>query len=455
MSPEVLVDVVVIALVATLAVAGAWAWRSIRLARRAHSLAARAGQYRVGQPPAPGGAGDDALGVVAGAFEDVLHEVLFENAALRRDRRQMEAILVGMLEGVIVVDDRGHVQLANEAARAMLRITERAVGRSYLEVIRHPAVTDLVAAALGGTRTDAVQLTTPHDPSRTLAARATPIPSPGGDAKAPVADATAGTEARSTKVEASGAVLVLHDITELRRADQIRRDFVANVSHELRTPLTAIRGYAEALAEESATDDERRAFLDVIMRHIDRMERLVADLLQLARLDAGQEPVNFASCDLVGVVSEVIEELNSSLAARGQHVAVDIRPGAERLYADRGKLHNVLRNLIANASAYGPPGSVIAVDASATDGAVSISVSDGGPGIPEQDLLRIFERFYRVDRSRARDPGGSGLGLSIVKHLVELHGGSVRAENRREGGATLTVSLPLHPRPERSVGSRE
>ena len=202
-----------------------------------------------------------------------------------------------------------------------------------------------------------------------------------------------------------GAVLVLHDITELRRADQIRRDFVANVSHELRTPLTAIRGYVEALAEGDASDEEGRRFLDIILRHTLRMERLVKDLLRLARLDAGQETLDVASCDTRALVQGVVGDLAAASEPRGQRIAVTIGPDAGTLRGDPAKLHDALRNLIANAIIYAPERSTIRVDAERDGAEVRLSVTDEGPGIPDEDLTRVFERFYRVDKSRARDPG--------------------------------------------------
>jgi len=325
-----------------------------------------------------------------------------------------------MIEGVIVVDPQGRLQVANDAARQMLRLDELAIGRHYVETIRHPEIAELVTAALAGSASDAIELSPPRDSSRTITARAAP--------------AASGC--------AYGAVLVLHDITQLRRVDQIRRDFVANVSHELRTPLTAIRGYVEALSDGEVNAQESRRFLDIITRHTLRMERLVKDLLRLARLDAGQELLELNRCDTRGLVHSVIADLTVSLDERRQRVAVSIAPGAETMRADPAKLHDVLRNLIANASTYSPEQSEIRVDARPVDGHIALSVSDRGPGIPEEDLSRVFERFYRVDKSRARDPGGTGLGLAIVKHLVGLHGGEVRVENRPDGGARFTVALP-------------
>jgi signal transduction histidine kinase len=235
---------------------------------------------------------------------------------------------------------------------------------------------------------------------------------------------------------------VLHDITDLKRADQIRRDFVANVSHELRTPLTAIRGYVEALSEDDADPDESRRFLEIIIRHTERMERLVKDLLRLARLDAGQETLDIADCNLRNMAQGVTSDLASAIAQRRQTVELGIASAAESVRADPAKLHDALRNLVANAITYSPEGSTIRIETSRVGSGVALSVSDEGPGIPEADHSRVFERFYRVDKSRARDPGGTGLGLAIVKHLVELHGGEVRSENRTEGGAKFTLTLP-------------
>jgi signal transduction histidine kinase len=178
------------------------------------------------------------------------------------------------------------------------------------------------------------------------------------------------------------------------------------------------------------------------MRHALRMERLVKDLLRLARLDAGQETLETSPCDVRALVLATVADLQPLLQSRNETVDVEIGPGAESLRADPAKLHDVLRNLIANAATYSPEGSVIRVRAARDSGRITIDVLDEGPGIPESDLGRVFERFYRVDQSRARDPGGTGLGLSIVKHLVELHGGTVVAANRASGGAQFTVSLP-------------
>jgi len=367
------------------------------------------------------GFGDDELGTVARALDESVQEVGRQLAQQARDRARMEAILTGMIEGVIVVDAGGRLQLVNDAARQMLRLDDVGIGRPYIETIRLPAIAELMGAALAGRPHDALQFSPPRDPSRTIMA-------------------TAAAAAGSTE---HGLILVLHDITELRRADQIRRDFVANVSHELRTPLTAIRGYIEALSEGDTTPEDHQRFLEIITRHTQRMERLVKDLLRLARLDAGQETLELATCETRGLVAGVVAEMTSAADARAQRLETTIARGAETVRADPAKLHDALRNLVANAISYSPERSTIRIDTTpAAAGRVAIVVSDEGPGIPDEDLSRVFERFYRVDKSRARDPGGTGLGLAIVKHLVELHGGKVTAANKPPRGALLTIELP-------------
>jgi len=392
-----------------------------RIGRRVHGIADAARRYQGGDfTPRRLEHGDDELGIVARVLDETVENLAARISELARDRGRMAAILAGMVEGVIVVDPQGRLQLANDAARQMLRLDDLAVGRHYIEIIRHPAIKTLVAASLAGGAPTSVELSPPRDPSRTLTARSAPSPAGGGH----------------------GVIVVLHDISELRHADQVRRDFVANVSHELRTPLTAVRGYLEALGEPDVTVEERQRFLDILTTNTRRMERLVRDLLRLARLDAGQESVELVECDPRELLQSVIADLDPSLQTRRQSVAISVAAGAEKVTADISKLHDVLRNLIANASTYAPEGSTIRVAIGRAADWMRITIADEGPGIPEDDLPRIFERFYRVDKSRARDPGGTGLGLAIVKHLVELHGGHVGVENAATGGARFTIELP-------------
>jgi signal transduction histidine kinase len=301
----------------------------------------------------------------------------------------------------------------------MLRVDVAATGRPYVEVIRHPDIAAQLAATLKGETVDATELALSRDPGRRFVARAAPVSTSGG----------------------GGAVLVLHDITDLRRADQIRRDFVANVSHELRTPLTAIKGYVEALLDGPADEEETKRFLEVIVRHSSRMERLVKDLLRLARLDAKQETLERASCDVQQLFRGVVADLAPVIDAKRQRVSIEVPAEHSGVSADPAKLHDIVRNLVENAVNYSPDDAEIQLTAARQDGQFTITVTDSGPGIPAEDLARVFERFYRVDKSRSR-PGGTGLGLAIVRHLVDLHGGTATAANRPEGGAEFTVKLP-------------
>jgi two-component system phosphate regulon sensor histidine kinase PhoR len=411
----------VLALTAALVAALILAWLfSAPLARRVEAVAAVARRYSAGDFSRPAhDYGEDELGAVARALDGAAQELGRRIDELSRDRARTEAILAGMVEGVLIVDRQGRVQLVNRAAQDMMRVTEQATGRPYVEVIRHPDIAALLGASLRRELVPSRELTLSRDASRTFVARAAAVASSGD----------------------GGAVLVLHDITDLRKAGQIRQDFVANVSHELRTPLTAIRGYVEALLDEPSLGDDARAFLDIIGRHTARMERLVKDLLRLARLDARQEPLERTRCGVRDAFDGVLSDLSQSVDARQQRVTIDIPGDAAYVDADPGKLHDILRNLVENAVNYSPPQSDIHLTAERHGAAVHVIVSDSGPGIPSSDLARVFERFYRVDKSRS-GPGGTGLGLSIVKHLVELHDGQVTVTNGPGGGAVFTVVLP-------------
>jgi two-component system phosphate regulon sensor histidine kinase PhoR len=406
------------ALAAPVAVALAWL-SSLLLSRRVHAIAMVARRYSEADltrpPPDYGG---DELGSVARVLDASVQELGRRLEELSRDRAHMEAILSGMVEGVLVLDGQGRIQLVNHAAQRMLNVDTTSAGRLYLEVIRHPDISAQLTAALRGATVAPLELGLGRDSSRLFVARAAPVAATSG-----------------------GAVLVLHDITDLRRADQMRRDFVANVSHELRTPLTAIRGYVEALMDDQPDAEQARRFLEIIARHSARMERLVKDLLRLARLDARQEMLEIAPCELQQVFKAVVADLAPAIDAKRQHVTIAVAPDACTIRADAAKLHDILRNLVENAVNYSPDEADVRLEATRHNGSIAIVVADSGPGIPAADLTRVFERFYRVDKARSR-PGGTGLGLAIVRHLVELHGGHARAENRPEGGARFTVTLP-------------
>jgi two-component system phosphate regulon sensor histidine kinase PhoR len=413
-------NLTLVALAAAVPVALIIAWAfSAPLGRRVREIATIANRYSSGETSRITlDYGHDELGTVARVLDTSIEQLGQRVGELSRDRARSDAILTGMVEGVLVVSSDGRLQLVNRAAQQMLHVDEKSSGRHYLEVIRHPDISAQLTIALRGEHVDTRELALTREPGRLFVARAAPVSATGG----------------------GGAVLVLHDVTDLRRADQIRRDFVANVSHELRTPLTAIRGYLEAIRDDPEDTATTERFIDIIWRQTNRMERLVSDLLRLARLDARQEVLERVSCDVRQIFQAVVADLTPSIEAKRQRVAIDVPGDACRVPADPAKLHDVLRNLVENAVNYSPDDSDIRLQAARNDGSCVIEVVDSGPGLPPGDLTRVFERFYRVDKSRSRP--GTGLGLAIVKHLVELHGGTVVAANRPEGGAVFTVTLP-------------
>jgi two-component system phosphate regulon sensor histidine kinase PhoR len=411
-----------VGLISGLIIALALGWTTSGLLnQRIRAVAAAAARYRAGDFSRPArDRGRDEISVVANVLDETSRAMQARLDEMARDRAHTDAILGGMAEGVLLVNAQGRLVQTNAAGRSMLRLPEAAAQTHYLELVRQPAIAALLASALRGERPRAVEGELDLGSRRIFVADAVPV------------EATRG----------GGAVLVLRDISDLRRADQVRRDFVANVSHELRTPLTAIRGYVEALQDGSVSPAQAADFLAIIDRQSLRMERLVRDLLRLARLDAGQESLAITDAPIRDVVEGVYADLETTLRGRDQQIRVSVDPDATRVRADPAKLSDALRNLLENARNYGPAGSAIDIAAHRAGDTIHITVADRGTGIPETDLTRVFERFYRVDRSRTRDPGGTGLGLSIVKHLLELQNGHVTAANREGGGAVFEIVLP-------------
>jgi two-component system, OmpR family, phosphate regulon sensor histidine kinase PhoR len=287
-------------------------------------------------------------------------------------------------------------------------------------VIRHPEVGRALEAVLETGRPHAAEVRI-HHLRRVYAMLAGPFPGQEGTPH--------------------GAVLTFQDITERRRVDEVRRDFVANASHELRTPLTSIRGFVEAL-EDGAIDDRDtgRRFLEKIRNHADRMAVLVSDLLELSRLESGERPPRLERVTPEEVVDDVMGALAPLAHLRGIELTSAVQ--APALETDRDRLRGILENLVENALKYTPSGGHVAVSAAADQDGVRFDVSDDGPGIPPEHVPRIFERFYRVDKARSRELGGTGLGLSIVKHLAESLGGTVSVESEPGRGSRFTVRLP-------------
>jgi two-component system phosphate regulon sensor histidine kinase PhoR len=239
-----------------------------------------------------------------------------------------------------------------------------------------------------------------------------------------------------------GSVAVLHDVSELARLETMRREFVANASHELRTPLAAIRGFAETLLGDSELpEDQRRSYLEVIDRHARRLGTLVDDLLELSRIESGQAPLELQPVDVASVASGLLRDCEARLVERRLEADSE-ETGPAVAWADPQAVWQILSNLLDNAIKYTEPGGRIRIRIEGDARRVRVRVSDTGAGIPERDLARIFERFYRVDRARSRALGGTGLGLSIVKHLVQSQGGEITVESELGRGSTFTFTLP-------------
>jgi two-component system phosphate regulon sensor histidine kinase PhoR len=367
---------------------------------------------------------DDELGELARILNYSADQLQTRLGEIARDRARMEAILSSMEDGVLAVDQRGVVTLANDALVRSLGL-EDALGRHYLEVIRQREVGEVVESVLraGARRAEEVEI---RRLRRVFALTA--VPFPGLD------------QARH------GALVTFHDATERRRVDQVRRDFVANASHELRTPLTSIRGFVEAL-EDGAVNDPATSgrFLGKIRTHADRMAALVEDLLELSRLESGERPPQWEEVIPLEIVEDVIASF-SSLAERRQITLGRGEGEGPAVTTDVERLRRILENLVENAVKYTPAGGRVTVGSGAgPEGAAVLVVEDNGPGIAAEHLSRIFERFYRVDRARSRELGGTGLGLAIVRHLAEGMGTSVAVVSELGQGTRFTVTVPAKP----------
>jgi two-component system phosphate regulon sensor histidine kinase PhoR len=344
---------------------------------------------------------------------------------LTDERNRSSAILGSMVEGVAVVTGDERILYCNWAFEQILELPEgSSQGRTLVEALRQADLIALVRQALPGVeeRTGEVEVGTVR--RRSFSVTAAPVRAAG----------------------ANGAVLVLHDITELRRLERVRRDFVANVSHEFKTPLTAIQGFAETLLS-GALDDKanRKRFVEIIREHARRLARLTDDLLKLSRIEAGRLELEIRPIRVEALVNGCVETARLNAQARGLQIHVDLQENAPAVRGDGAQLGEVLQNLLDNAVQYTPSGGQIEVKARSNGHEVIFTVTDTGIGIPESDLERIFERFYRVDAARSREAGGTGLGLAIARHIVDAHGGRIWVESAVGQGSRFHFSIPCAP----------
>jgi two-component system phosphate regulon sensor histidine kinase PhoR len=363
--------------------------------------------------------GDEEIAAVGTSLNTMAQNLTRQIHELSDGKQRLEHILEAMGQGVMVLDRSGRVTLTNTAMRKTLDTERDLLGKTPLEVFRRPELETAVHEVLRGAPANILEISAGN--GRILQANVAAVPA-----------ATGGLES---------VVVVFHDLTDIRRMERMRRDFVANVSHEFKTPLTSIRGYAETLMS-GAKDDPKIAgdFLKTIERNAQHLEVLVSDLLTLARLEA-EVPSTKEQITLRSLIEEQVASRKNPLQDREIHVVIDC-PAIE-VQADRSRLSTALSNLIDNAIYYNKTGGQITIAAEVQGKTLKLAVSDTGQGIPSDELPRIFERFYRVDKARTRESGGTGLGLSIVKHAIESQGGTIGVASRIGTGSTFTIRLPV------------
>ncbi|MFZ3012709.1 MAG: ATP-binding protein [Nitrospira sp.] len=409
-------------------------WLAHSITRPLSDIASAARQLSSGHQTIPiRTTAQDEVGILATTLNDMASQLHAKIDELSEDRAQLLAVLTSMVEGVMVLDYRGHVLQINPALERMFGISRvEARGRPCAELFRHQQLNDLVTTILRSPAPYEDEIVLPLT-GRCLQIEASPA---GGERESEAC-----------------IVLVFHDITEIRRLEKIRKDFVANVSHELRTPLTSIKGYVEALLDGAKDDPVASTkFLEIILKQSDRLNLIIEDLLELSKIESGRVSLKEEPLELRSVVDRTLSMIKPIADKKRHRLVTSVDPSLPPVAGDDGRLVQVLTNLLDNAIKYTPEGGTITVGAALAPsignaeplaGAIELTVTDTGIGIPEEDRPRVFERFYRVDKARSRELGGTGLGLAIVKHIVEGHGGQVWVEANHPQGSRFVVRLPV------------
>ncbi len=362
--------------------------------------------------------GDEEIAALGNSLNTMAKNLSSQMEALAEGKRRLESIVGAMSEGVMVLDKSARISLVNQALLSLLSTDRDLIGKTPLEVFRLPQIEEAVRGVLQFGNWRVIELKLGN--ARTIQANIASVPNTSGGVDA--------------------VVVVFHDLTEIRRSEQMRRDFVANVSHEFKTPLTSIKGYTETLLSGAMNDASIAGdFLRTIERNAEHLEALVTDLLTLARIES-ELPVSLDEVRLKPVIDEELALRRSLIAERQLKVANDC-PDVE-IRADRARLAAACSNLLDNAIFYNRPGGEIRINGQVNSGTFELDISDSGVGIKSEDLPRIFERFYRVDKARSRESGRTGLGLSIVKHAIESQGGTISVSSRLGLGSTFTIKLP-------------
>ncbi len=368
---------------------------------------------------------DDEIGQLARSINEMARQLKATIAEITEARNQAQAILNSMADGVIALNKNGEVLFINPAVEEIFGISQAtSVGKNILGVIRNYDVERLLERALktGKPTTQEVKLINPEP--RVFRLHATPLKGQGA--------------------KQGGVVVLLRDITERKRLDEMRSEFVANVSHELRTPLTSLRGYLETLLDGAVEDPAAtRHFLEIMNKETERLTRLVDELLDLSKIEERRVVHRWQPVQLADHINRVVTMFMPQAQEKNLELAVDVLPGLPAVHGDPDMLTQVLINLVDNAIKYTPAGGRVTIRAGVADGEVRVSVEDTGIGIPPESLPRIFERFYRVDKARSRELGGIGVGLAIVKHIIRAHGGKTAVESAVGKGSTFSFTLPV------------
>lgn len=366
----------------------------------------------------------DEIGELAQSLNLMSEEIKDKIEKINSERAKLDLVLSSMFEGVIVTDDKEKIILMNPSLRKIFFVDTNPEGKKPLEVIRNTAVGEMVDRILKGKQHLATEEITVNIPEeKILRVNGVPI-------------------MRNNRLE--GAILVFHDITQLRRLEQIRQDFVANVSHELRTPISSIKGYAETLLEGALKDkDNAKEFISIIYQDSNRLANLINDLLDLSKIESGKMKMSLVSLDTVSVIKRAVTVIENQARAKSIALKINLAQGLPKIKADETRFSQVMINLLDNAIKYSSEGGSATISAKVVGDALQIDISDTGIGISEKDIPRIFERFYRVDKARSRELGGTGLGLSIVKHIVSAHGGQVWVKSELGLGSTFSFTIPL------------
>jgi two-component system, OmpR family, phosphate regulon sensor histidine kinase PhoR len=383
-----------------------------RLAEASHELAEGNLSYELPL------AGDRDLMVVSSSLNSMAKTLRRELEDLENDKRRTETIMASVSAGIVAFDREARVLFSNPFIKNLLDIHGEFTGRVPMELVRHPALETAVRDALKGEEVAPFDLTT--STGRALLAKAAPV--------------------RALSGQVDLVVVVFHDLTEIRRAEKMRKDFIANVSHEFKTPLTSIRGYAETLLTSAPSDPNlSREFLEVIERNAALLQALVDDLLILARLES-EAPIERQPLNVRSLVEQQIQSRRHLLQEKDIRVELQCPP--VEILADRSRLTRAISNLLDNAIHYNRTGGQIRISARDKNHGFALEISDTGVGIRQEDQGRIFERFYRVEKSRSRESGGTGLGLAIAKHAIESQGGAISVSSKLGSGSTFTIFLP-------------